>query len=80
MSKLISTSSTPALNRRQFIYSSAVAAVGAWTIPAAMLSPQPVRPVEATNGPSARKKVVVGGHPWVYAAPLPGFDITPVLS
>ena len=79
MSKRISTSSTPALNRRQFIYSSAVAAVGAWTIPAAMLSPQPVRAVEAENGPSTGKKVVVGGHPWVYAAPLPNFDITPVL-
>lgn len=79
MSKLISTSSTAALNRRQFLYSSAVAAVGAWTIPAAMLSPQPVRAVEAENGPSAGKKVVVGGHPWVYAAPLPDFDITPVL-
>jgi len=79
MSKLISTSSTPSLSRRQFIYSSAVAAVGAWTIPAAMLSPQPVRAVEAKNGPSAEKKVVVSGHPWVYAAPLPDFDITPVL-
>jgi len=56
-----------------------VTAVGAWTIPAAMLSPQPVRAVEAKNGPSAEKKVVVSGHPWVYAAPLPDFDITPVL-
>ena len=27
----------------------------------------------------ARPKVVVGGHPWVYAATLPNFDITPVL-
>jgi len=79
MSKLISTSSTPALNRRQFIYSSAMAAVGAWTFPGAMLSPRPARAVEAEHGPSAGKKVVVGGHPWVYAAPLPGFDITPVL-
>src|SRR5579871_248510 len=24
--------------------------------------------------------VRVGAHPWVYAAPLPGFDITPVLD
>jgi sugar phosphate isomerase/epimerase len=24
--------------------------------------------------------VIVGGHPWVYAAPLPHFDISPVLS
>ena len=27
-----------------------------------------------------KKKVVVAGHPWVYAAPLPEFDITPVLE
>ena len=27
-----------------------------------------------------KKKVVVAAHPWVYAAPLPGHDITPVLE
>jgi len=27
-----------------------------------------------------KKKVVIAGHPWVYAAPLPEFDITPVLE
>lgn len=27
-----------------------------------------------------KKKVVIAGHPWVYAAPLPGYDITPVLE
>lgn len=25
-------------------------------------------------------RIKVGAHPWVYAAPLPGFDITPVLE
>lgn len=25
-------------------------------------------------------KIKVGAHPWVYAAPLPGYDITPVLD
>ncbi len=25
-------------------------------------------------------KILVGAHPWVYAAPLPGYDITPVLE
>src|ERR1035438_3503380 len=25
-------------------------------------------------------RIMVGAHPWVYAAPLPGFDITPVLD
>jgi len=33
---------------------------------------------ESTLG--KKKKVVVAGHPWVYAAPLPGYDITPVLE
>src|SRR5215470_11768589 len=28
----------------------------------------------------ASTKVKVGAHPWVYAAPLPGYDITPVLD
>ncbi len=27
-----------------------------------------------------KKKVVVAAHPWVYAASLPGYDITPVLE
>jgi sugar phosphate isomerase/epimerase len=26
------------------------------------------------------KRVLVGAHPWVYAAPLPGYDITPILD
>lgn len=30
-------------------------------------------------GESHTPKVVVGGHPWVYAAKLPNYDITPVL-
>jgi hypothetical protein len=25
-------------------------------------------------------RIMVGAHPWVYAAPLPGYDITPVLD
>jgi hypothetical protein len=28
------------------------------------------------NGP----KIMVGAHPWVYAASLPGYDITPALD
>lgn len=27
-----------------------------------------------------RKKVVIAAHPWVYAAPISGYDITPVLD
>jgi sugar phosphate isomerase/epimerase len=30
--------------------------------------------------PNTKKKVVVAAHPWVYAAPLPEYDITPVLE
>ncbi|MFC2124925.1 sugar phosphate isomerase/epimerase family protein [Bacteroidota bacterium] len=29
---------------------------------------------------NSSKKVIVGAHPWVYAAPLPEYDITPVLD
>lgn len=29
--------------------------------------------------PSLKRKVIVGAHPWVYAATLPKYDITPVL-
>ncbi len=31
-------------------------------------------------GCSSKSKVLVGAHPWVYAAPLPDYDITPVLD
>jgi len=32
------------------------------------------------NAASARKHVLLGGHAWVYAAPLPHYDYTPVLE
>jgi sugar phosphate isomerase/epimerase len=32
------------------------------------------------TGAAAPRKVVVGAHPWVYAAKLPGYDITPALD
>ncbi len=34
----------------------------------------------AATSALASTKVKVGAHPWVYAAPLPGYDITPVLE
>jgi len=34
----------------------------------------------AHGSPVAKKKVVVGAHPWVYAATQPGHDITPILD
>lgn len=57
--------------RRNFLAAvAAVATSGAQSV--ASLSP-------AAPG-NTKKKVVIAGHPWVYAAPLPGFDITPVLD
>ena len=55
------------------------ACAGASAISLTFLQPMPIRAGEANRGTSARKKVVVGGHPWVYAANLPNYDITPVL-
>jgi len=34
----------------------------------------------AQASPGAAKKVVVGAHPWVYAATRPNHDITPILD
>lgn len=36
--------------------------------------------LSAQPAPGPKKKVVVAAHPWVYAAPLPNYDITPVLE
>jgi sugar phosphate isomerase/epimerase len=66
-----------ALSRRAFLKTAAtaVAAVGggrslAWAGSG------------ANGGPASKttEKVVVGAHPWVYAATQPGYDITPVLD
>lgn len=35
--------------------------------------------VASANAPAAQAKIVVGAHPWVYAATQPKYDITPVL-
>jgi sugar phosphate isomerase/epimerase len=79
MSNPISASPTTALNRRRFLFSSATAAAGAWAIPLTVLNRQRVWAAEANRGTAGGKRVGVGGHPWVYAAPLPNYDITPVL-
>ena len=36
--------------------------------------------VFARNGASGTRHVLIGGHAWVYAAPLPGYDYTPVFE
>ena len=61
-------------SRRSFLKlaSTAMAAVGGAGSLASLLSGQ--------STPGKKRTVVVAGHPWVYAAPLPEFDITPVLE
>jgi hypothetical protein len=61
--------SRQAFSRRAFLQSVA-AASGSCALAAAW----PGAPAEAKPRP---KKVLVGGHPWVYAATLPNYDITP---
>lgn len=53
-------------NRREFIASALMGAAGL-AVCSAAASPKP-------------KKILVGGHPWVYAATQPNYDITPVLE
>jgi len=57
------------LSRRDFLGAAAVAAAAG---PAGLACAQ--------AGPTAAKKVVVGAHPWVYAATQPGYDVTPILD
>ena len=60
-------------SRRDFLWSTFVAAAAGSTYSLASLLPARA---ETAKG----KKVVIAGHPWVYAASLPGYDITPVLE
>ncbi len=71
---LLSASPAPAMKRRQFL-----ASTGASALSLAVLSPRLLEAAEANRAASAGKKVVVGGHPWVYAATQPNYDITPIL-
>jgi sugar phosphate isomerase/epimerase len=62
--------SGPRLSRRDFVKSAAASVAAAWVARPALLAQTPAPP---------RPRVVVGGHPWVYAATQPNYDITPVL-
>ncbi len=64
-----------ALDRRQFLDSTAKGLFAA-TIGAAL---GPACRGEEKPGP-AGKKIIVGGHPWVYAATQPQYDIYPILD
>ncbi len=57
------------ISRRGFLAASAIAAAASGLPKTSWLSA-----AEPTTG-----KVIVGGHPWVYAATQPKYDITPVL-
>ncbi|OHB82351.1 MAG: hypothetical protein A2V98_05835 [Planctomycetes bacterium RBG_16_64_12] len=56
------------LSRRRFLESAAVS-----------LAAMECAGVACAQSP-AEKKIVVGAHPWVYAATQPGYDITPILD
>jgi sugar phosphate isomerase/epimerase len=58
------------LSRRAFVKSAAASMAAAWLARPAMSAETPVPP---------KPRVVVGAHPWVYAATQPNHDITPVL-
>jgi sugar phosphate isomerase/epimerase len=60
-------------SRRQFLSQAVALTAGATGLTALGLAGC------AAPGQSSPRKIVVGGHPWVYAATQPGYDITPVL-
>jgi sugar phosphate isomerase/epimerase len=63
-----------AIDRRQFLGS---AARGLLATAAGATLTATARAAESANPP---KKIIVGGHPWVYAATQPNYDIYPILD
>ena len=63
------------LNRRCFIGSGAAAAL---TMATGGILGSSCRSTQSSS--KSQKKVLVGGHPWVYAATQPNYDIYPVLD
>jgi len=64
------------LDRRSFLSSTAKGLLAAAT--GAALGQ--VCQAEEKTGPASKKKIIVGGHPWVYAATQPNYDIYPILD
>ena len=60
-------------SRRSFLYQ-ASGFLGAGLLPYLSISKKLMHPSEKDD------KVMVGAHPWIYAAKLPEYDITPVLE
>ena len=65
-----------AIDRREFLGSTAKGLLTAAT--GAALGQ--VCRAEEKAGPVNKKKIIVGGHPWVYAATQPNYDIYPILD
>ncbi|MCX8036998.1 MAG: sugar phosphate isomerase/epimerase [Candidatus Sumerlaeia bacterium] len=63
-------------SRRSFLCSAAAGALG---LAGGTVSRTSSAAFAAPPVPAAPPKVLVGAHPWVYAATLPGYDITPAL-
>jgi sugar phosphate isomerase/epimerase len=57
------------LSRRRFLQATALAVASC-----------AVRPARARSAAGPEKRVIVGAHPWVYAAKQPRFDISPILD
>jgi sugar phosphate isomerase/epimerase len=66
-----------ALDRRQFLGSTARALLAAG-VGGSLVSTS--RGDEENGVPEVKKKVIVGAHPWVYAATQPKYDIYPILD
>lgn len=65
-----------ALDRRGFLGSTAKGLLAA-TAGAALGR---ISPAKETAGSTDKKKIIVGAHPWVYAATQPNYDIYPILD
>jgi len=63
-----SQSPVTSLSRREFLQATSAAALAGWSLTTC-----------AAEKPTPPRKIVVGAHPWVYAATQPNYDITPVL-
>lgn len=63
-----SPSVNPIISRRNFLRAASATAFAGYGLTA----------IGAANSPADRK-IVVGAHPWVYAATQPDYEITPIL-
>jgi sugar phosphate isomerase/epimerase len=69
-----------ALDRRRFLGSTAKGLLAAATGAGFIASCHSTETGSLRSGSRSQKKVIVGGHPWVYAATQPNYDIYPILD